>query len=400
MCPHKIRESYTMATFKQYTKSNGTKAWQFQSYLGINPMTGKPVKTTRRGFKTKKEAQLELNRLLVDFENKEFNRDDNIKTFEELYHVWFKQHSKDLKQTTIQRIKQHFDNHILPKFGSKRIDKITPLYCQECLNGWAEHLATYKQLKTYTSMVFKYGILINLIQINPMERTITPKRKRDASKKESDSFYTKEELIQFFHCLEQLNDKRAFTFFRVLAFLGLRKGEAMALTWKDFNFDDNTVTIDKTLVELQDGSYEINTTKTESSNRTISIDQQTISILKDWRSHIKRLKLSQGIRDKDFASSLVFSNSVLYRDNQYLSKAYPNNVLVKVKKHFPEMKIIKVHDFRKTNASLLFESGASIKDVAQRLGHQSTKTTTDIYVKVTPTKQNETINIFEKYMAF
>ncbi|WP_243638024.1 site-specific integrase [Vagococcus bubulae] len=205
--------------------------------------------------------------------------------------------------------------------------------------------------------------------------------------------------MQFFHCLEQLNDKRAFTFFRVLAFLGLRKGEAMALTWKDFNFDDNTVTINKTLVELQDGSYEINTTKTESSNRTISIDQQTISILKDWRSHIKRLKLSQGIRDKDFASSLVFSNSVLYRYNQYLSKAYPNNVLVEVKKHFPEMKIIKVHDFRKTNASLLFESGASIKDVAQRLGHQSTKTTTDIYVKVTPAKQNQTIDIFEKYMA-
>lgn len=249
-------------------------------------------------------------------------------------------------------------------------------------------------------MVFKYGILINLIQINPMERTITPKKKKDVTKKESDSFYTKDELIQFFGCLEQLEDKRAFTFFRVLAFLGLRKGEAMALTWGDFNFDDNTVTIDKTLVELQDGSFRVNTTKTESSNRTISIDQQTISILKDWRSHIKRLKLSQGIRENDFASSLVFSNSILYNENQCLYKAYPNNIMDKVKKHFPEMKIIKVHDFRKTNASLLFESGASIKDVAQRLGHQSTKTTTDIYVKVTPTKQNETINIFEKYMAF
>lgn len=131
----------------------------------------------------------------MDFENKEFNRDDDIKTFEDLYEVWFKQHSKDLKQTTIQRIKQHFDNHILPKFGSKRIDKITPLFCQKCLNGWAEHLATYKQLKTYTSMVIKYDILINLIQINPMERTITPKKKKDVTKKESDSFYTKDKLI-------------------------------------------------------------------------------------------------------------------------------------------------------------------------------------------------------------
>lgn len=97
---------------------------------------------------------------------------------------------------------------------------------------------------------------------------------------------------------------------------------------------------------------------------------------------------------------MVFSNSVFYRENQYLYKAYPNNVLERVKRHFPNMKIIKVHDFRKTNASLLFESGASIKDVSQRLGHKSTKITTDIYIKVTKAKQNETAEKFSEYMAF
>lgn len=52
-----------MATFKQYEKKNGSKAWQFQAYLGSDPITGKPIKTTRRNFKTKKEAQLALSRL-------------------------------------------------------------------------------------------------------------------------------------------------------------------------------------------------------------------------------------------------------------------------------------------------------------------------------------------------
>lgn len=60
-------------------------------------------------------------------------------------------------------------------------------------------------------------------------RTITPKSKLNQHKDEPDSFYTKEELKLFFNCLEQLKDKIAFTFFRVSAFLGLRKGEAMAL---------------------------------------------------------------------------------------------------------------------------------------------------------------------------
>nr|WP_303393939.1 hypothetical protein [Enterococcus sp. 9D6_DIV0238] len=41
-----------------------------------------------------------------------------------------------------------------------------------------------------------------------------------------------------------------------------------------------------------------------------------------------------------------------------------------------------------------------MKDVSQRLGHKSTKITTDIYIKVTQTKQDETAEKFSQYMAF
>lgn len=95
-----------------------------------------------------------------------------------------------------------------------------------------------------------------------MLRTITPKSKLKQHKDESDNFYTKEELKKFFFCLKQLKDKRAFTF---LEFLGLRKGEAMALQWKDIDFENQTVSIDKTLVELQNGKLLTQSTKTDSS---------------------------------------------------------------------------------------------------------------------------------------
>lgn len=122
--------------------------------------------------------------------------------------------------------------------------------------------------------------------------------------------------------------------------------------------------------------------------------------MKEWKNYILQEKLRLGIRDKNFSKRVVFCNSVLNGENQYLYKAYANNVMKKVANHFPDMKIIKVHDFRKTNASLLFESGASIKDVSQRLGHKSTKITTNIYIMVTQTKQDETAANFAKYMAF
>ncbi|MGM0219046.1 site-specific integrase [Enterococcus sp. AZ126] len=390
-----------MATIKQYKKKDGSVRWMFQAYLGIDPTTRKSVKTTRRDFKTKKEAKKVLNKILNEFETKKYNDSSTkIKTFKQLYEIWFHQHSLDIKATTQQRIRIHFDKHILPKFGELSINSIEPLYCQKVLNKWASQLATYKQLRTYVNMVFKYGILIGVVKDNPMIRTVTPKSRLKIHKDEAESFYTKDELKEFFDCLERLEDKRAFTFFRVLAFLGLRKGEAMALQWKDIDFKNQVISIDKTLVELQSGKLLVQSTKTDSSNRTIRIDDRTASILKEWKNNILQRKLSLGIRNDNFEDNVVFSQSVLYREKQYLGKSYPNHVMAKVQKHFPDMKIIKVHDFRKTNASLLFESGASIKDVAQILGHKSTKTTTDIYVKVTPTKQTETVANFSKYMAF
>ncbi|KAF1295091.1 integrase [Enterococcus sp. JM4C] len=390
-----------MATIKSYIKKDGTKAYLFQTYLGVDPVTGKEKRTTRRNFATKKDAQLALAKLVVETEKNGLHESSKkIKTFKILYELWFEQHKKDIKPTTEQRIKIYFDNHILKKLGKMKLSKITPLYCQKILNEWADSLATYKQMRIYVSMVFKYGILIGAIDDNPMERTIVPKRKMTSNKEESDSYYTKEELQEFLSCLKQLNDNRSYTFFRVLAFVGLRKGEALALTWNDIDFENRLININKTLAELKNGKPIIQDTKTDSSNRVVQMDRKTCNILREYKNHIIKEKFALGIRDENFNNNVVFSNSVLYRENQYLYKAYPNHVMEKVKRHFPDMKIIKVHDFRKTNASLLFESGASIKDVSQRLGHKSTKITTDIYIKVTKAKQNETAEKFSEYMAF
>lgn len=389
-----------MATFKQYERKDGTTLWFFKAYLGIDSVTGKEIRTTRRNFKTKKEAQLALSRLQIDFDkSKALNNDSSSMKFVELYRLWFEQHEKGIQTTTKQRIRIHFNNHILPIFGDLTISKITPIFCQKALNDWSDELSTYKSLGIYTRKVLDFGVLIGALSDNPMSRTITPKRKRTLPDV-SDSYYTKEELKQFFDCLTKLKDKRAFTFFRVLAFVGLRKGEAQALLWDDIDFVAKTITVTKTLAELQSGKPIIQEAKTESSNRVVQVDDRTLEILKEWRTYLIQEKLKLGIRDDDFGSTVVFRNSVLYRERQHLYKNYANEVIRKVHRHFPEMKIIKVHGFRKTNASLLFESGASIKDVSQRLGHKSTGITMEIYIMVTQAKQTETAKKFAQYMAF
>ncbi len=57
-----------------------------------------------------------------------------------------------------------------------------------------------------------------------------------------------------------------------------------------------------------------------------------------------------------------------------------------------------MHGLRHTHCSLLFEAGASIKEVQERLGHTDVKTTMDIYTHVTKKTKASTLDKFEAYL--
>jgi len=385
-----------MAMIQQYKKSDGTTAWLYKLYMGKDLLTGKEKRTTRRGFKTKKEASLDLARLQLEIASNGINQ-SSIKTYKELYELWISQHAINIRNTTEQRVKNYFTNQILPCFGKMKLDSITPATCQRVLTEWASKYQSFQKVKSYTSQVFNYGVLIGVIKNNPMERTVTPKLS-NSSNEIKDEVYTKVELQQFFHCLQELKDDRAFAFFRLAAYTGARKGEILGLTWKDIDFDKKTVQFNKTLVELADGTLCINPTKTDRSKRTVTIDDETLNILKKWKRAVIKKNLSRGIRIDNMEEVPVISTVKANKKRDFLYKGYPNHVMDKVARKFPDMKIIKVHGFRKTHATLLFEAGAQIKDVQDRLGHSSSKTTMDIYIQVSKNRQEETVDLFFSYM--
>ena len=107
-----------------------------------------------------------------------------------------------------------------------------------------------------------------------------PKRKKAASKKKKpENYYTKSELEKFLSLAEEKLPYKWFVFFRLLAYTGIRRGEALALTWDDIDIKAKTVSISKTISNGENGHFVSETPKTDKSNRVILLDDTTAALI-------------------------------------------------------------------------------------------------------------------------
>ncbi|MDA9472682.1 site-specific integrase [Enterococcus sp. 5H] len=385
-----------MATIRKYTKKDGSTAYMFNAYLGIDPLTGKSKRTTRRGFRTQKEAKLALSRLEIENQGAEQTKENKF-TFKQVYKMWLEQHKLAVRESTVENIEKRFNNQILPELGKLRINQINTYICQKAVNRWADTVVAYPQIKSYASKIFDYAINNNIISDNPMRRVLMPRKKNKSLEKERD-FYTRQELQYFFECLNQEDNLKNHIYFRLLAFTGARKGEIHALTWADLDLINCKVIINKTLVNVKK-EFKIQDAKTSNGNRIISLDPTTVSMLKKWQLKQKELFIKTG-RFHKREKQLVFTNDTFRTDNEYLYLTYGYEQMKKLNNKYPEIRKIKVHGFRHTHASLLFESGATLKDVQVRLGHTDIKTTMDVYTHVTKEREESTAKQFADYVNF
>ncbi|KOS71694.1 integrase [Lysinibacillus contaminans] len=381
-----------MAAIKNYSLQNGEKRYQFQIYVGVDPLTGKEQRTTRRGFKTKKEAQLALSRLRLEIENGTF-RKTTAETYLDVYNLWIEQYQNTVEESTFVKTSGIFKNHVLPAMGAYKIEKINVEVCQRHVNEWYGKLKKYRAVKSYAAKVLDFAVKRGYIQLNPFTLVDMPAAKKEDIEQEEaqENFYTKEQLIQFLKCLEKEDNFKAYALFRLLAFSGMRKGEALALTWNDVNFKTNEIRINKALSRGTNNRLYIKSTKTGIA-RTIKMDENSTRILQEWKKKQKQDYLILGYNTLK-SRQLVFNNET----NTFLQPTKTRKWIVQVQEKY-KLEKITTHGLRHTHCSLLFEAGASIKEVQDRLGHTDVQTTMNIYAHVTQKAKEEAIQKFEKYL--
>ncbi len=171
---------------------------------------------------------------------------------------------------------------------------------------------------------------------------------------------------------------RLYALYHLIAFRGLRRGEAVGLPWSEVDLDPEagSVTISRQIVQLG-WATEQGEPKTASGARTIALDAQTVAVLRAHRARQAAERLQAGTAWLN--TGLVFTRedgSAVHPD--YVTRHFER--LVKA----ADLPPIRLHDLRHGAATLALASGTHLKVVSEMLGHSTITITADTYTSVLP----------------
>ena len=176
--------------------------------------------------------------------------------------------------------------------------------------------------------------------------------------------------------LDSAAEHRLYPMFHLIAYRGLRRGEAIGLRWQDVVLDAGLVRIAQQVVQLG-WATEVGDPKTDSGSRSISIDGLTVATLQRWRATQDSERRQWGNAWQD--SGLVFTRE----DGSQLHPDTASTVFEKLHRA-AGLPPIRLHDLRHTAASLALAAGVPLKVVSEQLGHSSLAITADTYTSVLP----------------
>lgn len=378
---------------KKYTTKNGETRYLFQTYLGIDPATGKERRTTRRGFKTMKEAKQAERNLLLDVEENGLpsNQSDGFQdpTFEELAQLWLENYKTTVKPSTFENVKSKVEKMTEEHFKELKLKKITVAYCQRVVIELSKNYVLYNHYLSVINRIFKYAVLMDILNTNPLDKVIKPKSRQTQRK---GNFLTKEELKEFLKLAQDTTLSYFFPLVHLMSYTGLRQGEALALKWSDIDFENKKITVDKTATRIKERQT-LQTPKTKNSKRVISIDPATLSILKSWKKDQIKIYFKNG-KHFEGDENFIFTN-------QRGEWVHIHNFIRYFKRFIADHKLkpITPHGLRHTHASLLFSAGVEPKNISDRLGHSTVQITLDLYTHITEEQRTDTVEKLLEYMV-
>ncbi len=343
-----------------YFLKSGEKRWMYRHKY--KDVLGNRKEKKKSSFKSEKAAYrtlLEVKAALLDGQATQVENDQL--TVSRWLDIWFETYSNGWEVTSrLQRKNaiKHQMKPLLGKFKLKELDRTT--YVREFIKP------LLKKHKPSTVDLFHslFKVAINAA----VEDEIIPRNRFGKVTIDQDkalaNFLTPKELNVFLEITKKYENITNYTFVLLLAYTGVRKGEALGLKWKNVDLKEKTITIDCTRDRHGDRSP-----KTKNSYRTIPIDDILVNQLKVYQKWCIETKFQYGMqldrRDDYVLISYQGGTPIGANTSKYLfDRIYKN-----LEKEEIAIKRITPHGLRHTHATTLINVSVPPKTIADRLGN-------------------------------
>lgn len=283
---------------------------------------------------------------------------------------WLESKSLMLERSTYEAYTVYINRHMIPYFEQRKTE-LEKLKAKQILD-YCQYLQRYgridgkgglgkasvKKHLCVLKQALNDAVLYDYIAYNP---ALSVKLPRVAPITNEVNFLTLAQAQKVINAFEGHNLKPVV----VLAlYYGLRRSEVLGLKWSAVDFENNTITINHTVVKNLTIVGK-DRTKTETSRRTFQL-------LPECREMLNTLKTAQNVPNKD-GYIFCWSDGRLFRPD-YVTRGFQRVLIAH------DLKKMRFHDLRHSTASILFERGWQLEDVKNWLGHSDIETTSNIYL--------------------
>jgi len=348
-------------------------SWEIALDIGRDPSTGR----RRQHFETvrgnKAFAQRRLAELVVEIERGGHVKTPRKLSLAEYLRDWLSSHAElHCRPRTAQGYRYIVEHYICPVLGQVMLSELRPHhvvnYCADAVRkgrSGRSVLHDYRLLHKALKDCVKLGILA----INPCDGAQPPK----PVDKEMKSLNPEE--ISYFLKVAEKSPFPYYYLFRTMLYTGLRRGEALGLTWGNLDLELCTLCVSQTLYRIN-GKYVVQPPKTKSGRRIINLSPSLALMLGDYRKQVdvQRLVIGKQLN----AGDLCFAHP----DGSPLDPHTVTHQFVKIARR-AGLKA-RLHDLRHTYASIMLAVGVNIKAISKALGHANVSITLNVYSHLLP----------------
>ncbi len=374
-------------------------SWEVCLDTGRDPATGKRLRHFESVKGTKKVAQQRMHELLHTLEQGAYVRPSRL-TVAQFLGEWLQDYVElNCSPRTKASYEMIIRRHLIPELGSIPLSQLEPRHLQASYSRQRERgrvdgkgqlsPQTVRYCHSLLAEALGYAVKMGLLSRNVAQATEAPRADHKVM-----PTLAPEDVPRF---LEAAQETPYYTLFYLLLHTGLRRGEALALRWKNVDLGLASLGVSAYLSVVEaayklNGTYVIKEPKTSHSRRRIALPPSLGLVLHQHKAgqEAQRALLGKPLTDNDF----VFAHP----DGSPLDPSTVSHAFNKVmrKAGLPH---IRLHDLRHTHASLLLQAGVHPKIVQERLGHSSIRVTLDTYSHVIGGLQEVAAQRFDDLLA-